>query len=170
MSNATTTSSEIVGTTSPVVAEVQTPTQACVDATSQIAPDYLPEGWQRFVLQIQPTGSCGQPIYLMMSVVLPGTVEAPGTLVTVITAPASTATPQPGDPVVVNGRSGTLRQETMADGQPASSLSIVIDTVAVEAHGNVDPQQLQDIVATMRPFDDVEWAELVNSVQQPPVG
>jgi hypothetical protein len=48
------------------------------------------------------------------------------------------------------------------------SINIVIDTGAVEAHGNVDAAQLQTIVASIRPLDDSEWADLVDSVQHNP--
>jgi hypothetical protein len=143
--------------------DTQEPIGRCVDTRSQLAPTVIPPGWQTFVLQAQPTGSCGQYPFLMMSLVLPGSTDGPGILVTITASPASEATPQPGEPVVVNGQTGTLQEFTTADGQVARSISVVFDTVAVEAHGNVDSDQLVAIVAGMQPVSDAEWEALVSS-------
>ena len=148
--------------------DTQEPIGRCVDARSQRAPTVIPPGWQSFVLQAQPSGSCGQYPFLMVSLVLPGSPDAPGILVTITTSSVSEVTPQPGEPVVVDGQTGTIQEFTTADGQLASSINIVLDTVAVDAHGNVDSDQLVAIVAGMQPVSDNDWAALVSSVAQPP--
>ena len=149
----------------PIV-EAQLPPTRCVDAQSQLAPTFLPPGWQRFVLAAAPTGACGPPTILLMSVVLSGTADAPGTLVTIGTSfgPITTS----GEPMDINGVTGYLQEFTSPDGQPAGSVSMMINGVAVDAHGTIDSARLIEIVASIRPFDDAEWAALVESVQQPP--
>jgi hypothetical protein len=134
-----------------------------VDGSTQFAPA-VPAGWQQFVLNASPTGSCGQQTLLMVSMVLPSGSEVPGTLVTIVTSPANQSTPLAGEPVVINGETGSLQQATMADGQPANSISIVFGAVAIEAHGSADVETLTAIVASMHLVDDVEWALLVGAV------
>ncbi len=136
-----------------------------MDATTQLAPTILP-GWQPFVLQALPTGICGQPTFLMMSLVLPGGSDSPGTLVTILTSPAAGAALQAGEPIAINGETGSLQQSAMADGQPANSINIVFGAVAIEAHGNADVETLTAIVAGMHLVDDSEWANLVGAVPQ----
>jgi hypothetical protein len=160
----TDTSTSTASTTTAI--EVAPVFTTCVDATTQLAPS-TPPGWQQFVLQAQPTGACGQPIFLMMSLVLPSGTSAPGTLVTIVTSPAGGAPAQAGEPVVIDGYTGTLQQSTMADGQPANIINIVLDAVAVDAHGSADVETLTAIVAGMHLVSDAEWAALVSSVQQP---
>jgi hypothetical protein len=138
---------------------------SCVDATTQLAPT-VPPGWQQFVLQALPTGICGQPTFLMVSLVLPSGSDSPGTLVTILTSPAAGTALQAGQPVVINGVPGSLQQSTMADGQPANSINIVFNAVAIEAHGNADVETLTAIVAGMHLVDDTEWVNLVDAVAQ----
>jgi hypothetical protein len=138
----------------------------CVEPRSQIAPT-TPDGWRRFVLQARPAGNCDQGPILTMSLVLPGTPAGPGKLVTITIAGGGDAVPL-GDPVVINGTTGYISLSAMADGTPSASISIDIGGVPVEAHGTVDKDQLVAIVASIRPFDETEWADLVNSVVQPP--
>ena len=132
----------------------------CVESGSQIAPT-TPDGWQRFVLQARPAGNCDQGPILMMSLV------RPGKLVTITLDGAGVPTP-PGDPVVINGNKGFVSVSTMADGTPTASISIDIGAVPVEAHGMVDKDQLVAIIASFHTLDATEWADLVNSVVQPP--
>lgn len=134
----------------------------CVDAGSRLAPTLLEPGWQRFVLTAQPTGTCGVYPFLMMSLV------QPGVLVTIVTSPASEATAQPGAPIVIGESTGTIQVSTGPDGSPATSISIVIGSVAVDAHGAVDRPVIEAIVASMELLDEAAWNELVESVEVPP--
>lgn len=141
--------------------------ERCVDARTQYAPLSIPDGWSRYVLQAAPTGTCGVPTFLMMSLVLPGTAAGPGALVTFVTGPASEWTPHPGEPVVVNGNQGTLRESRAADGTATAEISIVVDAVAIDAHGNVDAAVLQELMAGVGPATDAEWSQLVSEIGTP---
>ena len=141
--------------------------ERCVDARTQYAPLSIPDGWSRHVLQASPIGTCGVPTFLMMSLVLPGTAAGPGTLVTFVTGPASEWTPQPGELLVVNGNQGTLREGRAADGAATAAISIVLDAVAIDAHGNVDAAVLQELVAGVGPVTDAEWSQLVSEIGTP---
>ena len=141
--------------------------ERCVDARTQYAPLSIPDGWTRYVLQAAPTGTCGVTTFLMMSLVVPGTAAGPGTLVTFVTGPASEWTPQPGEPIVVNGNQGTLREDRAADGTATAAISFIIDAVAIDAHGNVDAAVLQELVAGVGPVTDAEWSQLVSEISTP---
>jgi hypothetical protein len=145
-------------------AKVQEPLGRCVDARSQYAPTIIPDGWQRFVLEAQPNGACGVATFLMMSLVIPGTADGPGTLITFVTGPASEATPQPGEHITINGNPATLQVLTAADGTPAASIDMLIGDVAINAHGNVDSTVLSELVATVGPLSDTQWAQLVSEI------
>jgi hypothetical protein len=132
----------------------------CIDASSQYAPTAIPDGWQRAVLEIHPTGTCDVPIYLMMSLVEPGTDSGPGTLVTIAVMPASDSTPQPGSPIVINGREAVIHEA-------GNSIDLLTGSVAINVHGNADTATLQQIVATIGPVDDTQWAQLVAEIARP---
>lgn len=149
------------------IAEVQERLGRCVDSRSQYAPTVVPDGWVRFVLQIQPTGTCEVQPFLFMSLVEPGTEVAPGTLVSITVTPVTESTPQPGSLVSVNGHDANLQSQTGPDGQPSSQISFTIDTVAIDVHGNVDGDTLQRIAATIGRVDDAQWAQLVAEQQTP---
>ena len=170
LSTAPTTPIDVTAPTGPVtLPDVVPPTlDNCVDAGSQVAPTSLPAGWQRFVLAAQPTGTCGQSTYLMMSLVLPGPTDGPGKLVTITTSPAAGSTLQQGEPVDINGFHGTIVRSAMADGTPTVSINIVINGVFVDAHGDADESELRDIVSSIGPVDDSEWANLVSEVVHAP--
>ncbi len=51
---------------------------------------------------------------------------------------------------------------------PGHSGHDLIDTVAVNIHGNVDEAQLRAIAESIRPRNDTEWAALVAAVQAAP--
>ncbi len=135
----------------------------CVDATTRYAPALIPAGWERVVLQAQPSGTCDVEPYLFMSLVLPGTAAGPGTLVTIVTTPFSTPLPA-GEPITINGNDGTLVVGTMGDGTPTSAITLRIGVVAVDAHGTADVATLRSIVESIELFDDAEWAQLVSEV------
>lgn len=97
----------------------------------------------------------------MMSLVKPGTDSAPGKLVTITVTAASDATPQPGTPIVINGYEAVIRLET------GSSIDVVTGSVAINVHGSVETETLQQIVATIGPLDDSHWAQLVAEVATP---
>ena len=141
--------------------------ERCVDARTHYAPLSIPDGWSRYVLQAARTGTRGVPTFLMMSLVVPGTAAGPGTLVTFVTGPASEWTPQPGEPIVVNGTHGTLREDRAVDGTATAAISIVVDAVAIDAHGNVDAGVLQELVAGVGPVTDAEWTQLVSEIGTP---
>ena len=142
------------------------PMNPCVAASSQIAPT-TPDGWQRFVLQARPAGSCDPGPILTMSLVLPGTAAGPGKLVTLTIAGGGGAVPL-GDNVVINGDNGFVSVSAMADGTPSASISIDVGGVSVEAHGTVDKDQLVAIIASFHRLDEAEWADLVSSVVKAP--
>ena len=141
--------------------------ERCVDSRTQYAPLSIPDGWSRFVRRAAPTGTCGVATILMMSLVVPGTAAGPGTLVMFVTGPASEATPQPGEPIVVDGREGTVWSERAADGSATAGISLVVDAVAIDAHGNVDATVLRELVASVGPVSDAEWAQLVSEISAP---
>ena len=143
---------------------VQQPQPRCVDARTQYAPLTIPDGWQRFVLAAQPTGTCGVSQFLMMSLVSPGTPDHPGMLATFVTSPASEANPQPGNRITINDHDATVQQSTLADGTPATSIDMIIDDVAINSHGNIDVAGLTDLMATIGPLSDEQWAQLVSEV------
>jgi hypothetical protein len=128
----------------------------CVDATTQYAPALIPDGWERFVLQAQPTGTCDVAPYLFMSLVLPGTSAGPGTLVTIVVNPAVT--------VVADEVAGDVTEGIAADGSRATSAIVQIGGVTIDLHGNADAETLRAIVASIVPFSDAEWAQLVSEV------
>jgi hypothetical protein len=136
----------------------------CVDARTQYGPTIIPDGWQRFVLEAQPTGACGVAKFLMMSLVVPGTADGPGTLITFVSGPASDATPQPGERITINGHDVTVQRSTAGDGTVTASIDIVIDAVAINVHGSVDSAVLSDLVATIAPLSDDQWAQLVSEI------
>ena len=147
--------------------QVEPRLERCVDARTQYAPLSIPDGWSRFVLQAAPTGTCGVPTFLMMSLVVPGTAAGLGTLVTFVTGPASEWTPQSGEPIVINGNQGTLREDRASDGTATAAISFILDAVAIDAHGNVDAVVLHELVAGVGPVTDAEWAQLVSEVSTP---
>lgn len=133
----------------------------CVDADSRFAPTAVPDGWNRFVLDIQPTGSCDVATILAMSLVEPGTESTPGTLVTIVVAPITQASGTSGEQVVVNGHDAVLTRDQPINGKQAHSISFAVGPVWINAHGDVDAETLQAIAATIAPVDDAFWAALV---------
>lgn len=131
--------------------------EPCVGPTLQMAPTPTPDGWNRFVLDARPTGSCGTGLLLMMSFVLPGTIDQPGTLVTIVTQPATDSTPasMTGEPATVGPYRATVE---------TSRLYVLAGDVVVDIHGNATTEQLRAIAETIRPLDDAEWAELVAAI------
>jgi hypothetical protein len=138
----------------------------CVDASMQLAPPLPSDEWQRFVLEAAPTGACGVSTVLMMSLVIPGTIDAPGTLVTIVTMPSELSTAQPGTPIDIDGRPATLQQSDRPDGPPATTIIAQFGSIVVNAHGFVDEDTVREIVASIVPLDDTAWAELVASVER----
>ena len=151
-------------------AERQERLQWCVDERSQYAPTIVPDGWNRFVMHIEPTGKCDVQPLLFMSLVEPGTATAQGKMVTIVVTPAIHSSPQPGALVEINGHEARLLTGSFGDGTPTPKISFVVDTVQIDAHGtNVDAETLQQIAATIAPVGDARWAQLVAEVQAPPL-
>jgi hypothetical protein len=101
----------------------------------------------------------------MMSLVVPGNADGPGTLITIVTGPASQAIPQPGEQITVNGHQATIQRSALGDGTVSASIDMVIDAVAINAHGNVDVAVLSDLMATVGPLSDAQWAQLVFDIR-----
>jgi hypothetical protein len=136
---------------------VQSPVGRCLDAQAQVAPTLLLTGWNRFVLTAQPSGTCEAFPFLMMSLGrAPGPGNESGTLVTIVTQPASLAssTGTPTDPLTI----------------PIGDKRLVFrfGTVVVDVHGNADENDLRSIAASMRPLSNDEWANLVAEIKPPP--
>jgi hypothetical protein len=137
---------------------VQSPVGRCLDAQAQVAPTLLLAGWKRFVLTAHPSGTCEAFPFLMISL---GRAPAPGnesgTLVTIVTQPASlgaaTATEPSTDPLTapIYGNRLVFR----------------VGTVIVDVHGNADENSLRSIAASIRPLSNDDWAELVAEIQPP---
>jgi len=139
--------------------EVQDRLGRCVDANSRYGPTVVPDGWTHFVLQIQPTGSCETWPFLAISLVQPGTDLAPGKLVTIVVTPATEASYASGEIVSINGNKATM-SETVGPQGITSQIDFTIAAVAINAHGNVDANTLQQIASTIGPIDDAQWAQL----------
>ncbi len=146
------------------VLEVQEPLTPCVDAGTQYAPATVPPGWNRFVLEAQPTGTCNVTTVLFMSLVEPGTEQEPGALVTFVSAAASTTTPQPGQAIEINGHPAVIQESTGDDGNASTVIYLTIGDVVVDGHGNVDRDTLEALMASITAFDDEQWAQLVNEI------
>ena len=146
-------------------AEVSGPVARCVDESSRAAPVGIPEGWKRFVLEVHPTGTCGVATYLWMSLVEPGTADGPGTLVNFVITPASVATPQPGQPITVNGRPATMQTTTGPDGRTQSSIDMQIGTAVVNGHGDVSPELLTEFMSSVALVDDSVWETLLSEAE-----
>jgi hypothetical protein len=153
------------GATQPTSVPSSAPSR-CVDASMRWAPPLPSDAWQQFVLEAAPTGACGVTTLLMMSLVIPGTADAPGTLVTIVAQPTELAMAQPGTPIEIDGRPATLQASVSADGRPATTIIARFGDVVIDAHGFVDEPTLRRIVASIRQVDDAAWAELVASVDR----
>ena len=137
------------------------PVPRCVDAHAQLAPTLLPPGWKRFVLMAQPSGSCGQYPFVMMSIV------TPETLVTIVTTPADDMVLQSGQAVTVGSGTGRFEPGSWEPGV-GGRLTIIVDTVLVDVHGNADVDMLRAVAESVRAQTDDEWADLVAAVGQDP--
>jgi hypothetical protein len=138
---------------------VQPPVGRCLDAQAQVAPTVLLAGWQRFVLTAHPSGTCEAFPFLMMSLGrAPGPGNESGSLVTIVTQPASlaavTATEPSTDPLTapIYGNRLVFR----------------VGTVIVDVHGNADEKSLRSIAASIRPLSNDEWAGLIAEIKPPP--
>jgi hypothetical protein len=136
---------------------VQPEVGRCLDAQAQVAPTLLLAGWNRFVLTAQPSGTCEALPFLMMSHRrAPGPGNESGTLVTIVTQPASLAstTATPTDPLTA----------------PIGNNRLVFrfGTVIVDVHGNANENDLRSIAASIRPLSNDEWADLVAEIKPPP--
>ncbi|MEP4682580.1 MAG: hypothetical protein ABJ201_04315 [Nisaea sp.] len=141
---------------------VNTPLSICVDERTQYAPGVVPEGWERFVLEAQPSGTCDVSTFLFMSLVAPGTPEEKGTLVTFVSSPGSAGTVAGGEPIDINGIEGRLEESIGADGTPSSRITMQIREVIIGAHGNIDPATLQEFMSSIQLLDEAEWSQLVS--------
>jgi|GEM_PF-5252587 len=146
--------------------DVSEPVTPCVDESTRYAPAIIPDGWNRFVLDASPTGTCNVSTVLFMSLVEPGTEQAPGTLVTFVTMPASATTAQPGEAIEIDGRPAVVQESTGPDGRPQTAIYLTIGAVVVDGHGNVDRTTLEELMATIVPFDEPQWAALVDEIEQ----
>jgi len=144
--------------------DVDEPLGRCVGERTQYAPAEVPEGWGRFVLEAAPVGTCDVGSFLFMSLVIPGTLDQPGTLVTVISSPASAGPITAGEPVDVNGATAYLEETVQSDGSPASSIFMEVGDARIGAHGNVNPATLIELMGTVRLLDDDEWSQLVAEI------
>ncbi len=135
--------------------------ERCVDVETQYAPIGVPDGWNRFVLGVQPSGTCGPGPFLFMSMVVPGTEEAPGTLVTFTSLPSADVAPQPGEAIRVNDNAATLQRSVQADGASAALITMRIGGIAITGHGHVDDDTLIELMSTIGPLSDDDWGQLV---------
>ena len=144
--------------------EAEGPLERCLGERSQFGPAGVPEGWIRVVLEAAPIGGCNVDTFLFMSLVIPGTVDEPGTLVTFVSSPASTAGIATGEPVDINGVTAHLEESEQADGSPFSSIEMQVGDAFIRMHGNVDPATLIELVETVRLLNDDEWSQLVAEI------
>jgi len=142
--------------------EVLEPLRRCVDETTRYAPTLIPEGWNRVVLDAQPTGTCDVDSFLWMSLV------EPGTMVNLTVAPSTRASEQPGDTIMINGRPAVLDTVEDSNGMPQSSIDMRIGPVTVSAHGNVTPEVLGEIMSSVGPIGETEWSQLVDEIATEP--
>jgi hypothetical protein len=136
----------------------------CVGPRTQYAPAEIPDGWNRFVLEAPPVGTCDVSTFLFLSLVIPGTIDEPGTLVTFVSSPASSGIATTGEVIDINGVIGRLEESVQADGTPVSSITMQIGDVSIGAHGNTDPDSLLELMESIRLLDDDEWSQLVAEV------
>ena len=144
--------------------------ERCVGDRTRYAPADVPEGWTRFVLDAAPVGACDVDQFVFMSLVVPGTADQPGTLVTFVSTPASAGVTAVGEPVDINGVTGHLQSSTQADGTPSSTIILQLGDAVVDGHGNVDPATLVELMETVRLLGDDEWSQLVAEIDSPPGG
>lgn len=152
------------GTPAPI-APATTAAPPCVGASMQWAPPLPSDAWQQFVLEAAPTGTCGVTTVLMMSLVIPESADAPGTLVTLVSVPAELAAPRAGTPIEIDGRPATVRASVGTNGEPATTIIAQFGDVVIDAHGYVDEATLRQVVTSIRQLDDAAWAELVAGVE-----
>jgi hypothetical protein len=136
----------------------------CVGPRTQYAPSEAPEGWSRFVLEASPVGACDVGTFLFLSLVIPGTSDKPGTLVTFVSSPASSGITTTGEAVDINGVTGRLEESVRADGAPVSSITMQIGEVSIGARGNTDPDTLLKLMESIRLLNDDEWTQLVAEI------
>jgi hypothetical protein len=99
-----------------------------------------------------------------LSLVIPGTSDKPGTLVTFVSSPASSGIFTTGEAVDINGVTGRLEESVQADGTPVSSITMQIGDVSIGAHGNTDPDTLLKLMESIRLLNDNEWTQLVAEI------
>lgn len=148
--------------------EVDVPEPICVDDTTRYAPTALPEGWQRFVLDIAPDGACDVAPFLFMSLVVPGTEAAPGTLVTFVIGPSGGALPAgDGDVTMVGDHPAALWTATDPVRGEVSTVVFEIGDVVIDAHGDADVATLIALAESVELVDIATWEQLAAELQAP---